>query len=103
MVRRYMLLTLLSLLAATVLLPSVARAEDLSPSVSPVVAEESAPTDAPFLAPGDDDEAMSLEEAADLFGAHNVCGATCGYVGSQSCFKLCGDAAGCVNHRCIWF
>lgn len=98
-----------AVLALSLLVPGLSFAQD-TPSVSDLF--QVAPTDAPAAecaAPlalpaegSENDPAVILKELESKFGAQNVCGARCGYVGAPSCSVSCGDAASCRQGYCIY-
>ena len=93
-----------SILALSLFVPGWSYAEEI-PGVTVMTSaptEIVTPSEAPPADVAPEQEPITLEELKKLVGPQNVCGAICG-PGKPSCYTLCGDAAGCVWGRCVWF
>lgn len=97
MSRHVKLWCICGMLALGLLLPGFAAAQD-NP-VQNIIKAEQGP--APEMSVAQEEAPITLEELKKMFGAHNVCGAPCGF-GQPKCHISCGDAAACRNGYCIY-
>lgn len=102
MSQRLKLWCICGLIACGFLLPGLAFGQQVpAPPAAPAFNVEASPAPEPMISR--DEKPMTLEELKQMFGAHNVCGVNCGFVGDLPCWKACGDtSARCFSHHCIY-
>jgi len=99
MSRKIRLWYVCGIVALGLLLPGFALGQE-APTMKVIKLEEIV---TPDLNISQDEKPITLEELEKMFGAHNVCGVNCGFIGDLPCWKACGDSsARCFSHHCIY-